>query len=240
MAVAVGHDFLNISANVFGIGDKKGTIIDSGTTLAYLPQREKGGEGMFRNWKLCSELEEQLVEDKVKEIALSEEAIQVMKAIQEDEQKELTIARVSEENKLNNVVEADIKRNQAMLSQKLEIDFHLMKDDKRRLEEELSHIKRSGDSSRLLFEGTSRTRAFDVDIFMDAMPLESLTLQDSSTNESFKSRKCVACSKSEVLFLPCAHQVTCVNCNKKSDFAGMCLYCKVLIEERICIYGSST
>ncbi|KAM7473729.1 hypothetical protein LguiB_020972 [Lonicera macranthoides] len=38
MAVAVGHDFLNISANVFGIGDKKGTIIDSGTTLAYLPQ----------------------------------------------------------------------------------------------------------------------------------------------------------------------------------------------------------
>ncbi|KAM7473731.1 hypothetical protein LguiB_020974 [Lonicera macranthoides] len=35
---------------------------------------------------------------------------------------------------------------------------------------------------------------------MDAMPLESLTLQDSSTNESFKSRKCVACSKSEVLF----------------------------------------
>ncbi|KAM7461562.1 hypothetical protein LguiA_029683 [Lonicera macranthoides] len=37
-AVAVGHDFLNLSANVFGVGDKKGTIIDSGTTLAYLPQ----------------------------------------------------------------------------------------------------------------------------------------------------------------------------------------------------------
>lgn len=37
-AVAVGHDFLNLSANVFGVGDEKGTIIDSGTTLAYLPQ----------------------------------------------------------------------------------------------------------------------------------------------------------------------------------------------------------
>ncbi|KAM7473732.1 hypothetical protein LguiB_020975 [Lonicera macranthoides] len=49
---------------------------------------------------------------------------------EELKQKELTIARVSEENKLNKVVEADIKRNQAMLSQKLEIDFQLMKDDK--------------------------------------------------------------------------------------------------------------
>ncbi|KAM7469383.1 hypothetical protein LguiA_007566 [Lonicera macranthoides] len=180
--------------------------------------------------KLCSELEEQLLEDKAKEIALSEEAIQVKKAIQEDEenlreelkQKELITSRVSEENKLNKAVDSGIKRNQAMLSQKLEIDFQLMKDEKRRLEEELSHIKRSADSSHLLFEGTSRTHAFDVDIFADAMPLESLTLQDSSTNEGFKSRKCITCSKSEalVLFLPCAHQVTCVNCNKMSDFAG--------------------
>ncbi|KAM7469382.1 hypothetical protein LguiA_007565 [Lonicera macranthoides] len=89
--------------------------------------------------KLCMELEEQVVEDKGKEIDLMEEAIQVKKTIQEDE--------------------------------KLEIDFQLMKDDKRRLEEELSDIKRSGDSSRLLFEGTSRTHTFNVDIFMDAMPL---------------------------------------------------------------------
>ncbi|KAM7473733.1 hypothetical protein LguiB_020976 [Lonicera macranthoides] len=41
---------------------------------------------MCKKGKLCSELEEQLVEDKVKEIALSEEAIQVKKAIQEDEE----------------------------------------------------------------------------------------------------------------------------------------------------------
>ncbi|PRQ38102.1 putative nepenthesin [Rosa chinensis] len=36
-AVQVGHAFLNISTDVFEAGDRKGTIIDSGTTLAYLP-----------------------------------------------------------------------------------------------------------------------------------------------------------------------------------------------------------
>ncbi|KAK3021909.1 hypothetical protein RJ639_047626, partial [Escallonia herrerae] len=37
-AVEVGRDFLNLTTDVFGVGDKKGTILDSGTTLAYLPE----------------------------------------------------------------------------------------------------------------------------------------------------------------------------------------------------------
>ncbi|XVF29328.1 hypothetical protein REPUB_Repub15cG0111200 [Reevesia pubescens] len=37
-AVQVGHDFLNFTTDVFESGDRKGTIIDSGTTLAYLPE----------------------------------------------------------------------------------------------------------------------------------------------------------------------------------------------------------
>ncbi|KAJ7957322.1 Aspartic proteinase-like protein 2 [Quillaja saponaria] len=37
-AVQVGRTFLNLSTDVFEVGDKKGTIIDSGTTLAYLPE----------------------------------------------------------------------------------------------------------------------------------------------------------------------------------------------------------
>ena len=37
-AIDVGLDFLNLTTDVFEIGDKKGTILDSGTTLAYLPQ----------------------------------------------------------------------------------------------------------------------------------------------------------------------------------------------------------
>lgn len=35
--IQVGHDYLNLTSDVY-IGDKKGAIIDSGTTLAYLPQ----------------------------------------------------------------------------------------------------------------------------------------------------------------------------------------------------------
>ncbi|KAK3017178.1 hypothetical protein RJ639_007121, partial [Escallonia herrerae] len=37
-AVEVGRDFINLTTDVFGVGDKKGTILDSGTTLAYLPE----------------------------------------------------------------------------------------------------------------------------------------------------------------------------------------------------------
>ncbi|WCJ27541.1 Eukaryotic aspartyl protease family protein [Euphorbia peplus] len=37
-AVQVGTEYLNLSAEVFESGDRKGAIIDSGTTLAYLPE----------------------------------------------------------------------------------------------------------------------------------------------------------------------------------------------------------
>lgn len=37
-AVQVGHEFLSLPTDVFEAGDRKGAIIDSGTTLAYLPE----------------------------------------------------------------------------------------------------------------------------------------------------------------------------------------------------------
>lgn len=37
-AVQVGLQFLNLTTDVFELGDRKGTILDSGTTLAYLPE----------------------------------------------------------------------------------------------------------------------------------------------------------------------------------------------------------
>ncbi|KAL4309928.1 hypothetical protein GQ457_01G023420 [Hibiscus cannabinus] len=37
-AVQIGHDFLNFTTNIFESGDLPETIIDSGTTLAYLPE----------------------------------------------------------------------------------------------------------------------------------------------------------------------------------------------------------
>ncbi|KAB2039544.1 hypothetical protein ES319_D02G017100v1 [Gossypium barbadense] len=37
-AVQVGHDFLSFTPDIFDSGDRQGVIIDSGTTLAYLPE----------------------------------------------------------------------------------------------------------------------------------------------------------------------------------------------------------
>lgn len=36
-AVEVGGDVLELPTDIFDAGDNRGTIIDSGTTLAYLP-----------------------------------------------------------------------------------------------------------------------------------------------------------------------------------------------------------
>lgn len=41
-AVQVGRDFLNLPTDVFEAGDRKGATIDSGTTLAYLPEMVYG------------------------------------------------------------------------------------------------------------------------------------------------------------------------------------------------------
>lgn len=38
MAVEVGHQFLNLSVDVFMNGESNGVIIDTGLTLAYLPE----------------------------------------------------------------------------------------------------------------------------------------------------------------------------------------------------------
>lgn len=37
-AIQVGRTFLSLPNYAFDISDRKGTIIDSGTTLAYLPE----------------------------------------------------------------------------------------------------------------------------------------------------------------------------------------------------------
>ena len=37
-AIDVGGTTLQLPTNIFDIGESKGTIIDSGTTLAYLPE----------------------------------------------------------------------------------------------------------------------------------------------------------------------------------------------------------
>lgn len=37
-AVQVGHDLLNLTVDGYVVGGKTGAIIDSGTTLAYLPE----------------------------------------------------------------------------------------------------------------------------------------------------------------------------------------------------------
>ena len=53
-AIDVGGVKLQLPTNIFGIEESKGTIIDSGTTLAYLPQVVYNAI-MSKVWKLRRE-----------------------------------------------------------------------------------------------------------------------------------------------------------------------------------------
>lgn len=69
-------------------------------------------------------------------------------------------------------------------------------------------------------------------------------LEDSQEKQVSSDRECMICLKDEVsvVFLPCAHQVICANCNDNYGKKGKanCPYCRAPIEQRIRVYGASS
>lgn len=69
-------------------------------------------------------------------------------------------------------------------------------------------------------------------------------LDDFDEKESGVNRECIICLKDEVsvVFLPCAHQVVCATCNDEYATKGKatCPICRVVIEQRIRVFGASS
>lgn len=128
--------------------------------------------------------------------------------------------QVEEERRLKEAAEATNKKNLEALRLRIETDFQRHKDDIQRLEQDLSRLKASnelpeGDGARMLHDFDS------LDVSRD--------------------RECIICMKAEVsvVFLPCAHQVLCANCNDNYGEKGraICPCCRVPIEQRIRVFG---
>lgn len=113
--------------------------------------------------------------------------------------------------------EENMKRNQKSISREIERGFQCLKDDRHRLEDELSKLRISSEKIE-----------------------ESYNLDDSYGEQEF--RPCVLCLKNEalVLLLPCAHLVLCANCNGEKIGGDTCPCCKVHIDWRVPVYGSSS
>jgi hypothetical protein len=168
---------------------------------------------------------------------------------QEVNAKELALAQVGEERRSKETAEASNKRKLEALRLKIEIDFQRHKDDLQRLEQELSRLKASAQSTELhhpsnMVYTADNEGAKPREETIAKLLHELYGLEDSSENEANCDRECLLCRKDEVsvVFLPCSHQVLCANCSDNYGKKGKatCPCCRVPIEQRIRVYGASS
>lgn len=202
-------------------------------------QKKKFQEDIAAEQQKISDMENQLVQLEV--------AKKDAEAHWKEERKarERAAAMVEEERRNKEAAEANNKRKLEELRAKADIDFQRHKDDMQRLEEDLSRLKASTElqnQSANLVTGSNVEQHPHGDI---ARMLRELDSFEEDASEKDDSRECIICMKHEVsvVFLPCAHQVVCANCNENFGQKGKvakCPCCRVPIEQRIRVFGTSS
>ncbi|XP_019156356.1 PREDICTED: MND1-interacting protein 1-like isoform X1 [Ipomoea nil] len=229
---------------------------ESATTFMEVSKREKKCLKKISAWeKQKSKLQEDIASEKQKCSDLAEQLAQAeadqKKAeerwIKEQAAKEVALTQVEEERRLKEAAEAGNKRKQEALRLKIEIDFQRQKDDLQRLQQDLSRLKSSALSAEQHHQSVRLTtgNSDGVNAHGDiARLLHELDLENSAEKEVGCDRECILCLKDEVsvVFLPCAHQVVCANCNESYGKKGRaaCPACRVPIEQRIRVFGATS
>ncbi|XP_058104237.1 MND1-interacting protein 1 [Magnolia sinica] len=228
---------------------------ESAAACSEAEKREKKYLKRLQVWENQeAKLQEEITEEKQK-IAQLQRQLELVKEAQketeikwrqEQKAKVQAIAKVEEERRAKEAAEATVKRRQETLHREIERDFQRHKDDIQRLEQELSRLKASADSSQVDFpSNTSGKGDSEAPRVMNSkMFHDSNKLQESSQKEVNHGRECLLCKKDEVsiVFLPCAHQVLCSGCNEEHKKAAKtsCPCCGIQIEQRIHVYGASS
>ncbi|KAF5800972.1 putative transcription factor C2H2 family [Helianthus annuus] len=207
--------------------------------LAWEKQRVKLQEDIAAEKRMIVELQEEMV--RVEAAKKAAEA----KWKQEQKAKERALAQVEEERRLKEATEVNNKRKQEALRSKIELDFQRHKDDLQRLEQELARLKTSTNSDNKHPTNESANETPNGSHPTIARLLHELdNLDNFDEKESGIDRECILCLKDEVsvVFLPCAHQVVCASCNDEYGTKGKatCPICRVVIEQRIRVFGASS
>ncbi|XP_055819734.1 MND1-interacting protein 1-like [Solanum dulcamara] len=227
---------------------------ESAKTCMEAAKREKKCIKKLGVWeKQKKKLQEDIAAEKQKISDLQNQLVQLEVAQKDAEAKwkeernakEQAAAIVEEERRFKEAVETNNKRKLEELRSKAEIDFQRHKDDLQRLEQDLSRLRASTElqnQSANLVTGSNVEQHPHGDIARMLREFDSFE-QDSSEKDD--SRECIICMKHEVsvVFLPCAHQVLCANCNDnfgKKGRVAKCPCCRVPIEQRIRVFGATT
>lgn len=165
--------------------------------------------------------------------------------------KDELLAKASSIRKERMQIEASAKSKEDMIQTKAERDLQRYKEDIQKLETEIAQLRLKKDSSKIaalkrggidgsypshltdsknvptIKEGTNQTRHIS----------EVMADLHEWTGDMKRERECVMCLSEEmsVVFLPCAHQVVCRNCNDLHEKRGMkdCPSCRTSIQRRI-------
>ncbi|KAK8626256.1 hypothetical protein V6N13_133907 [Hibiscus sabdariffa] len=231
---------------------------ESVTTCLEVAKREKKCLKKLLAWeKQKTKLQEEIADEKEKIKELQRCLARVEQDQKETESKwkeelkakEVALAQLEQERRSKEAAEASNKRKLEALRLKIEIDFQRLKDDHQRLEQELSRLKLSAQSTELNHQSDNLLTGKSEEAKPQGETIAKLLheldkQQDSSENEVIGDRECIICSKDEVsvVFLPCAHQVLCANCNDSYGKKGKatCPCCRVPIEQRIRVFGATS
>ncbi|KAJ7556632.1 hypothetical protein O6H91_05G091100 [Diphasiastrum complanatum] len=236
---------------------------ESVATCEEVVKREKKSVKKAQAWeKQKAKLQEELSAERRKIVQLQQQFAQgkehqqqaEVRWRQEEKAKEEAVLRAEFEKRSREQAEAAAKKREETIRRKAEANSQRHRDDIERLERELSQLRFASEPLPLTSEWHSSLTSTppSMDSYslhglkeMNARLLQELAdLQDLSRRDVRRDRECVMCMSEEmaVVFLPCAHQVVCVQCNDLHEKQGMtdCPSCRTPIQRRIRVFGVSS
>jgi len=222
-----------------------------------IAKRDKKSSKQAQAWERQKvKLQENLSEERQKLTQMQQQLAQAkerqqqaeVRRRQEEKAKEEAVLRADSEKRLREQAEVAAKRREETIRRKAEADKLRHRDDIQRLEQEITALRVSAESSHLATWHWGPAlitpgRLALKEINERRLP-EVRECQDFSTSNVHRDRECVMCMCEEmsVVFLPCAHQVVCAKCNELHEKQGMrdCPSCRTPIQQRIHVYGVSS
>ncbi|CAN1284099.1 Putative E3 ubiquitin-protein ligase RF298 [Linum perenne] len=205
---------------------------ESAASCEEVSKREKNTLMKVQSWeKQKGLLQEELVIEKRKasqllqdlDVAKQRQEQQEARWQQEEKAKEDLLQQASALRKERENIDASTKSKEEAIKSKAEINLQKYKNDIQKLENEISQIRLKVDSSKIAA----------LRMGVDAVFADNI----SNDEELKRERECVMCLSEEmsVVFLPCAHQVVCTNCNELHEKQGMkdCPSCRCPIKRRV-------
>lgn len=188
--------------------------------------------------------------------------IQIVQGCVKKEEKEKSdkLAQLNSQKKEKEHIEMSARAEENALMVKSENEMQRFKSEIRELEQQIQQLRSADVSSKMaaprwtppdsrsyasrLAQGKNGISNGNRAAVAFKGRMERGVLVGPGEDEVQRERECVMCLSEEmaVVFLPCAHQVVCVNCNQMHESQGMkdCPSCRSLILRRILVRSSNS